>query len=222
MSNLDVVDPADEERTYRAKPYRDRLGVAVAGSTMHFLIAFLLLLAVYALVGIPAARPVIQQIVPDSPAQHSDFRVGDRIVAVNGVTVKSWEDIPTYVQSHGESDLVFTVIHKGTHAADQGRAQAPGRDRRREAGPPGGDRPRAVSPDQAAPVGRGHHRHRHAQVHVGRRSRPSAGIFSPNGIANYGHLLQGKGGNQNNRLLSPGRGRPAWPARPSTTAGARS
>ncbi|HKN90716.1 MAG TPA: site-2 protease family protein, partial [Acidimicrobiia bacterium] len=44
MSNLDVVDPADEERTYRAKPYRDRLGVAVAGSTMHFLIAFFLLL----------------------------------------------------------------------------------------------------------------------------------------------------------------------------------
>ncbi|HYT38415.1 MAG TPA: site-2 protease family protein, partial [Acidimicrobiia bacterium] len=29
MSNLDVVDPADEERTYRAKPYRHRLGVAV-------------------------------------------------------------------------------------------------------------------------------------------------------------------------------------------------
>src|SRR5438045_7046415 len=51
MSNLDVVDPADEERTYRAKPYRDRLGVAVAGSTMHFLIAFFLLLAVYAAVG---------------------------------------------------------------------------------------------------------------------------------------------------------------------------
>src|SRR4029078_5478254 len=63
MSNLDVVEPADEERTYRAKPYHDRLGVAVAGSTMHFILAFLLLLAVYALVGIPAARPIIQQIV---------------------------------------------------------------------------------------------------------------------------------------------------------------
>src|SRR5947199_4385718 len=39
MSNVDVVDPEDEDRTYRAKPYRHRLGVAVAGSTMHFLIA---------------------------------------------------------------------------------------------------------------------------------------------------------------------------------------
>ena len=37
MSNVEEVDPADEERTYRSKPYRHRLGVAVAGSTMHFI-----------------------------------------------------------------------------------------------------------------------------------------------------------------------------------------
>ncbi|HEV7535868.1 MAG TPA: site-2 protease family protein, partial [Acidimicrobiia bacterium] len=69
MSNVDVVDPADEDRTYRAKPYRDRLGVAVAGSTMHFLIAAILLFIVFAGVGLPGVRPVVQQIVPDSPAQ---------------------------------------------------------------------------------------------------------------------------------------------------------
>src|SRR5207302_8194919 len=95
MSNVDVVDPEDEDRTYRAKPYRHRLGVAVAGSTMHFLIAGGLLFAVFAFVGLPDVRPVVEQIVPDSPAQHSDFRVGDRIVAVNGITVHQWEDIPT-------------------------------------------------------------------------------------------------------------------------------
>jgi len=202
MSNLDVVEPADEERTYRAKPYHDRLGVAVAGSTMHFILAFLLLLAVYALVGIPAARPIIQQIVPDSPAQHSDFRVGDRIVAVNGVAIKTWEDIPTYVQSHGESELTFTVIHKGsTQRADIVL------------------RPRAETVDgKPVPrVGIG------PEQYLRTKPLPSAvmttatdlpkfmwetikalgGLFSPHGIENYGHLLQGKGGNQNNRLLSP-------------------
>jgi membrane-associated protease RseP (regulator of RpoE activity) len=202
MSNLDVVDPADEERTYRAKPYRHRLGVAVAGSTMHFLIATLLLLTVYAAVGIPSARPVIQQIVPDSPAQHSDFRVGDRIVAVNGVAVKTWEDIPNYVQAHGESQLIFTVIHKGTNE----RADV-------------SLRPRAETVDgkQVPRVGIG------PEQYLQTKSIPSAvsttvtempkfmwqtikalgGIFSPNGIENYGQLLSGSGGNNNNRLLSP-------------------
>ena len=202
MSNLDVVDPADEDRTYRAKPYRHRLGVAVAGSTMHFLIATLLLFTVYAAVGIPSARPVIEQIVPDSPAQHSDFRVGDRIVAVNGMAVKTWEDIPRYVQAHGESELVFTVIHKGTSVRQDVAL-----------------RPRAETVDgkQVPRVGIG------PEQFLQTKPVPSAisttvtempkfmwqtikalgGIFSPNGISNYGHLLSGKGGDNNNRLLSP-------------------
>src|SRR5262245_45718446 len=37
MSNLDEVPPEDEARTYRQKPYRQRMLVAVAGSGMHFL-----------------------------------------------------------------------------------------------------------------------------------------------------------------------------------------
>src|SRR5207302_1755928 len=43
MSNLEDVDPADEPRTYRQQPFWRRLSVAVAGSTMHFIIALLLL-----------------------------------------------------------------------------------------------------------------------------------------------------------------------------------
>jgi membrane-associated protease RseP (regulator of RpoE activity) len=169
---------------------------------MHFIIAAILLFLVYAAVGIPSARPVIQQIVPDSPAQHSDFRVGDRIVAVNGVPVKTWEDIPSYVQSHGESELVFTVIHKGSSQ----RADIV-------------LKPRAETVDgkQVPRVGIG------PEQFLQTKPVPSAlsttvtempkfmwetikalgGLFSPNGIENYGHLLTGSGGNNNNRLLSP-------------------
>ncbi len=43
MNNLEQVDPADEPRTYRQKSYPRRMSVAVAGSAMHFLLAFLLL-----------------------------------------------------------------------------------------------------------------------------------------------------------------------------------
>ena len=51
MHNLDEVPPEDEPRTYRKKPYWRRMSVASAGSTMHFLIAFLLLFAVFAFYG---------------------------------------------------------------------------------------------------------------------------------------------------------------------------
>src|ERR1700704_6000156 len=37
MTNLEDVDPADEPRAYRSKRFLPKLGVALAGSTMHFL-----------------------------------------------------------------------------------------------------------------------------------------------------------------------------------------
>ncbi len=51
MSNLEEVDPADEARAYRQKPYWRRMSVAVAGSTMHFLMAIALFFTVINVVG---------------------------------------------------------------------------------------------------------------------------------------------------------------------------
>ena len=204
MSNMEDVDPADEERTYRAKSYRHRLGVAVAGSAMHFIIATVLLFIVLAVVGLPTRRAVIDQIVADSPAAQSDFRLGDRIVAVNGTEVDAWEDVPAYVEAHGEGQLVFTVVRKGS-------------DERVDVAL----RPRKVVEDgkEVPRVGIGPER----AIHYERESIPSAvgttvtempsfmwqtvkalgGLFSPNGIENYGELLTGNGGNENNRPISP-------------------
>jgi len=42
MTNLEEIDPADEERTYRRQPIRNRVLVASAGSIMHFVMAFVL------------------------------------------------------------------------------------------------------------------------------------------------------------------------------------
>ena len=53
MSNVDEVEPADEARAYRQKPYRWRMLVICAGSMMHFLIAIALLLGVYTFAGRP-------------------------------------------------------------------------------------------------------------------------------------------------------------------------
>ena len=205
MSNLDQVDPADEERTYRAKPYRDRLGVAVAGSTMHFLIAAVLLFVVFAAVGIPHLRPVIAQIVPDSPAQHSDFHLGDQIVAVNGVPVKAWEDVPRYVESHGDAELVFTVVRPVTgqrldvairpkKVLDGGR-EVP----RVGIGPERKfDYEKKPVPSAIASTVTGMPKFMWQTV------KALGGIFSPKGLENYGNLIRGsKNANQNNRLLSP-------------------
>ena len=65
MTNLEEVDPADEGRLYRDKPFHARLLVAVAGSAMHFLMAFLLLWALLSSSGCPTpTRCRFQGVLP--------------------------------------------------------------------------------------------------------------------------------------------------------------
>ena len=185
MSNVEEVDPADEERTYRSKPYRHRLGVAVAGSTMHFIIAAFLLFLLYAAVG--AARPPGRwstRSCPDSPAQQSDFRVGDRIVAVNGDRGGGMGGrSPATSRPTASRQLVFTVVRKGTGErlditrrgpeddADRGRGGAPDR-----------HRPRAVPRDEVRsrrPSGRPSPR---CPSYMWQTVKALGGIFSPVGL----------------------------------------
>src|SRR5437588_9812275 len=94
MNNLEQVDPADEARTYRQKSYPRRLSVAVAGSTMHFVLAFLLLLVLWTAVGVPKATTKVGTIFGAgpkssdlSPAQKAGFQRNDHVLAVDGPLV---------------------------------------------------------------------------------------------------------------------------------------
>ncbi|HSS09800.1 MAG TPA: RIP metalloprotease [Acidimicrobiales bacterium] len=120
MNNLEEVDPADEPRTYRQAPYRWRLAVGLAGSTMHFLLALVLLFALYSAVGLPNFnRPTtrVDQVLAlasgESPAQRAGFHVGDVIVAVDGQPVHSWTDMTNYVKARPGQTVAVTVRRGG-------------------------------------------------------------------------------------------------------------
>jgi membrane-associated protease RseP (regulator of RpoE activity) len=122
MTNLEPVDPEDEPRAYRNKPYWRRMSVAVAGSAMHFLIAFCLLIGLNSVVGIPG-NPTLQvaQLIAlttgQSPAQQAGFKVGDHIVSVDGQAFKTWDDLRIYISEHPGVTLHF-VVHRGTQTVD--------------------------------------------------------------------------------------------------------
>ena len=121
MNNLEQVDPADEARTYRQKSYPRRLSVAVAGSTMHFVLAFLLLLVLWTAVGVPKATTKVGTIFGAgpkssdlSPAQKAGFQRNDHVLAVDGHVVHKWDDIKPYIQSHENKPIEF-IVQRGDH-----------------------------------------------------------------------------------------------------------
>jgi membrane-associated protease RseP (regulator of RpoE activity) len=204
MTNLEPVDPVDEPRAYRNKPYWRRLSVAVAGSTMHLIIAFCLLVALNSMVGVEG-NPTLQvgRLIAlstgQSPAQQAGFHVGDRITAVDGRTFKTWDDLRIYISNHPGQTLHFVVHRNGQDVGldpttvDLNKVHIAGND-----APPATDQPYGfIGLESYVPTihygilpsfGR-------ATTGVGRGIVESvkglAGLFTPNGVSAYSNELSG-------------------------------
>jgi len=115
MSNLeDDVEPSDEERTYRSKPYWRRLSVAVAGSTMHFLMALVLIYGILVGFGDQAEdRWRVASLSDPSGALEAGVQLGDRIVAIDGQRVETFEEMSEIVRELPGETVTLDVVRDG-------------------------------------------------------------------------------------------------------------
>jgi membrane-associated protease RseP (regulator of RpoE activity) len=134
MTTFDEVDPADEPRAMRSKPRWQRAIVMVAGSFMHFALAFVLLIGLALIVGQPNANTTtigaVSSCVPvnakaldqgscqhaagSSPARHAGIRANDQIVALAGKPVHNWTQLGSVIRAQPAGKPVpVTVLRDG-------------------------------------------------------------------------------------------------------------
>jgi membrane-associated protease RseP (regulator of RpoE activity) len=120
MNNLEQVDPADEPRTYRQKPYWRRMSVAFAGSAMHFLIALVLLWSLNAFVGLVDYNAPTLDVgsltkleTGEAPAVQAGLEVGDRVVSLDGRRVKDFDELRDYVRNRPGEPIDFVLERDG-------------------------------------------------------------------------------------------------------------
>jgi membrane-associated protease RseP (regulator of RpoE activity) len=122
MVNLDEVPPEDEARTYRQKGFGDRVGVAVAGSAMHFLLALVLLYVSAVFVGQPAGAfstdppsppPVIEKVSAGSGAADAGLQPGDRIRSIDGTATPTGEKLRSVSAPHYGETVPVTYVRDG-------------------------------------------------------------------------------------------------------------
>lgn len=111
MNNLDPVDPADESRAFRNKPYWRRLSVAVAGSAMHFLLAFVFAFALIAGFGRQSYDHwIVKSVMAHGPAADAGLKPGDRIVEVDGIDSRNWQKAVTLIRARPGAAVQLTVV----------------------------------------------------------------------------------------------------------------
>lgn len=119
MNNLDEVDPADEAKTYRQASYPRRMAVAVAGSTMHFAQALLLLFVLYSFVGVPGGSLTedkeweVGEVVADSAAAEAGLRDGDRVLEVDGSRYDTFTEFAEDIAERPGEEVSLSVLRDG-------------------------------------------------------------------------------------------------------------
>jgi membrane-associated protease RseP (regulator of RpoE activity) len=118
MHNLEEVDPAEESRTYRAQSYGRRARMVFAGPGMNLAVALLSFCVYFAVFTdvrtTPDAWPRIGAPSAASAAAAAGLQEGDRILAIDGITVATFDEFRSEVVGRPGEAIELTIDRNGT------------------------------------------------------------------------------------------------------------
>ena len=86
------VSQGDTHRAFNRQSVWKRMIIVLAGPMANLMLAIVLYTILF-LAGVTGMKPLIGGVVPESPAAKASLKSGEMIVRVNGVKVRSWEEV---------------------------------------------------------------------------------------------------------------------------------
>jgi membrane-associated protease RseP (regulator of RpoE activity) len=126
MNPLEEVSAADMGRTYREKKFWEKSVVVLAGVGMNFLIAFVIFYGIVLANGVSEPQPVVDEVIQTAavgdevvptPAVEAGFAEGDVIVSIDGMPIRSWDDVPEALARAGAGPAIV-VVNRGGEMLD--------------------------------------------------------------------------------------------------------
>jgi regulator of sigma E protease len=102
------------QRAFPSQPLAKRIAIVLAGPLSNILFAPLLMMIVL-MTGVPAMLPVLGKVQSTMPAYAAGLRPGDRIVALDGKPITTWDELSEEVKKSGGGVLDFTVQRGAAH-----------------------------------------------------------------------------------------------------------
>ncbi|NVK22763.1 MAG: RIP metalloprotease RseP [Kangiellaceae bacterium] len=102
------VAPEDLHYAFNRQPVWKRILIVLAGPMANFLLAIIVYAAVY-MMGIAVPKPFISDVKEGSVAAQAGFPANSEVLSVDGVTVKSFEDLVFSLVDHIGDDKIIGV-----------------------------------------------------------------------------------------------------------------
>ncbi|HEY6726983.1 MAG TPA: RIP metalloprotease RseP [Polyangiaceae bacterium] len=112
-SKSDYVPPEDRQRTFESLPLYKRLIVVLAGPVMNLVFPVILYFSVFVTAG-PFLPPTVGVVLPGYPAD-GKLKPGDRVMAVNGREIGTFDELKRIVAKHPEQTVTFKVFRDNKH-----------------------------------------------------------------------------------------------------------
>src|SRR5262245_36459272 len=96
-------------RMFHEKAVGSRALVVAAGPIANFLLAMILFALLFATAGRPTILPVAGDVVASGAAARAGIQANDRIVAIAGTPINTFEDIQRIITAHPDETLPITI-----------------------------------------------------------------------------------------------------------------
>jgi regulator of sigma E protease len=104
------VSAEEREKAFVHQPLWKRAAIVAAGPVSNLLLAFVIFACVMMLSGVRTATTQIADVVANNPAAKAGIQKGDRVTAINGRQVDSWNDFARRIKDSDGGPLTLTVV----------------------------------------------------------------------------------------------------------------
>jgi regulator of sigma E protease len=108
-----ALPAAERAMTFQAKPVWQRFLIVLAGPAVNLIFAVLVAGAVIAAYGEPFTPPVVSMVAPDTGAARAGVRPGDRIVSIDGIGMRRFQDVAEYTFLHPDHQAAVRIERAG-------------------------------------------------------------------------------------------------------------
>lgn len=111
--SLSQLTPSERSQTLAGAKLWKRAATVAAGPIANFILAIAIFAVLFAVYGRSVADPVVAEVRPDSAAAAAGIQPGDRLVAMDGEAIRTFEDVRRYVSVRPETQIVVSVERAG-------------------------------------------------------------------------------------------------------------